>query len=189
MNNHILYTIAFLILTFNCYSQVVYVKHNATGLNNGSSWQNAYTDLSIAINSTSSGEIWVSEGIYFPSTDLNEEIPTDPRLKTFKLKPNIAIYGGFSGFETSLNQRNWVDNQTILSGEIGNPNDLTDNLIHVVSSEYVDLNENTILDGLIITKGYATTPTGISGSGYGGGIYVFQTSGGSFKMKNCVIKE
>ncbi len=186
MNKHILSSIAFLIISLNSYSQIVYVKQNAAGLNNGSNWQNAYTDLSTAINSTSSGEIWVSGGTYFPLTDLNEQIPTNPRLKTFKLKPNIAIYGGFSGFETNLNQRNWVDNQTILSGEIGNPNDLTDNLIHVVSCEYLNLNENTILDGLIITKGYATT-TG--GSGYGGGIYVYHTSNGSFKMKNCVIEE
>jgi predicted outer membrane repeat protein len=186
MNKNIHFLIAFLIITINSYSQIVYVKQNATGLNNGSNWQNAYTDLSTAINSTSSGEIWVSGGTYFPLTDLNQQIPTNPRLKTFKLKPNIAIYGGFSGFETNLNQRNWVDNQTILSGEIGNPNDITDNLIHVVSCEYANLDENTILDGLTITKGYATTA---GGAGYGGGIYVFHTFSGSFKMKNCLIKE
>ncbi|MGZ9676572.1 T9SS type A sorting domain-containing protein [Flavobacterium sp. GNP001] len=186
MKKHTFSVIAFLIIAYSSYSQIVYVKQNATGLNNGSSWQNAYKDLSTAINSTSSGQIWVSAGTYFPTTDLNEKIPTNPTLMTFKLKPSVAIYGGFSGLETNLNQRNWVDNQTVLSGEIGNPNDLTDNLIHVVSCEYVNLNENTILDGLIITKGYARTT---NGSSYGGGIFVYQGLGGSFKMKNCVIKE
>ena len=186
MNKHILSSIAFLIITLNSYSQIVYVKQNATGLNNGSSWSNAFTELSTAINSTTSGEIWVSRGTYFPLTDLNSQVPTNPRQKTFKLKLNIAIYGGFIGLETNLNQRNWVENPTILSGEIGNINDLTDNLIHVVSCEYSALNVNTILDGLIITGGYATTEGGV---GYGGGIYVLQTYNGSFKIKNCVIKD
>jgi|TARA_B110000977_G_C11043245_1_gene479585 parallel beta-helix repeat protein len=181
MKKNILSLILFLIISLNSQSQIIYVKQDATGLNDGTNWENAYTDLSTAINSSQSGQIWVTEGLYFPSTDLDGEIPTDPKLKTFKLKLNIAIYGGFVGVETDLDQRNWINHPTILSGNIGDPNLYTDNLKNVISSEYVDLNSNTILDGLTIKGGYT--------SNNGGGIYVNQTSDGSFKIKNCTIEE
>ena len=181
MKKNILSLILFLIISLNSQSQIIYVKQDATGLNDGTNWENAYTDLSTAINSSQSGQIWVTEGLYFPSTDLDGEIPTNPKLKTFKLKLNIAIYGGFVGVETDLDQRNWINHPTILSGNIGDPNLYTDNLKNVISSEYVDLNSNTILDGLTIKGGYT--------SNNGGGIYVNQTSDGSFKIKNCTIEE
>ena len=181
MKKNILFLILFLIISLNSQSQIIYVKQDATGLNDGTNWENAYTDLSTAINSSQSGQIWVTEGLYFPSTDLDAEIPTDPKLKTFKLKLNIAIYGGFIGVETDLDQRNWINHPTILSGNIGDSNLYTDNLKNVISSEYVDLNSNTILDGLTIKGGYASND--------GGGIYVNQTSDGSFKIKNCTIEE
>lgn len=174
------------IAIINCKGQIAYVNQTATGLNNGTSWQNAYTDLSTAINSTASGQIWVAQGTYIPTTDLNGQVPANPRLNTFKLKLNIAIYGGFNGVETDLAQRNWTNYPTILSGNIGDPNVIQDNLIHIFSSEYVNLNSNTILDGIIIKGGYATDD---GGAAHGGGIYVNQTSGGSFQMKNCIIEE
>lgn len=182
MTKKLLSALLFLILVLNSNSQTVYVKKDATGLNNGTSWQNAYTDLSKAINSTTSGQIWVAQGTYFPTTDLNGQIPTDAKLNTFKLKLNIAIYGGFSGVETNLNQRNWTNYPTILSGNIGDANLYTDNLIHVFSCEYVNLNSTTILDGLTIKGGYAVNDNG-------GGIYVNQTTDGSFKLKNCILEE
>lgn len=188
MTKKLLSALLFLIVVLNSNSQTVYVKKDATGSNNGTSWQNAYTDLSIAINSTVSGEIWVAQGTYFPTTDLNGQIPTDAKLNTFKLKLNIAIYGGFSGVETNLNQRNWTNYPTILSGNIGDTNLYTDNLIHVFSCEYVNLDSTTILDGLTIKGGYAKLANGF-GNEYGGGIYVNQTSSGSFKLKNCILEE
>jgi predicted outer membrane repeat protein len=124
----------------------------------------------------------VAQGTYFPTTDLNGQIPTDAKLNTFKLKLNIAIYGGFSGVEINLNQRNWTNYPTILSGNIGNANLYTDNLMHVFSCEYVNLNSTTILDGLTIKAGYAV-------SANGGGIYVNQTTNGRFKLKNCILEE
>ena len=90
MKKNILFLILFLIISLNSQSQIIYVKQDATGLNDGTNWENAYTDLSTAINSSQSGQIWVTEGLYFPSTDLDAEIPTDPKLKTFKLKLNMG---------------------------------------------------------------------------------------------------
>lgn len=163
----------------NLYSQV-FVKHDATGMNDGNSWENAYNDLDFAIENTVSGDIWVSSGVYKPSTDLSGEVPSDDRLKTFRLKKDIAIYGGFIGTETELDQRDWINNETILTGDIGIEGDFTDNVRHVVSSEYVDLDINTKLDGLTISDGNAQYN--------GAGIYVNQTSGGQFVLMNCIIE-
>lgn len=162
-----------------CLGQV-FVNKNSTGTNDGTSWKNAYTDLDEAINLTISGEIWVAAGIYKPSTDLDGMVPSDEREKTFRLKENIAIYGGFIGNESSLSERDWESNKTILSGDIGIEDDRTDNSFHVISAEYADLDQLTILDGLTVRDGYSQNS--------GAGIYVNNTSGGSFIIRNCIIE-
>lgn len=49
-----------------------YVKIDATGLHDGSSWQDAFTDLQDAIAVTFPGdEIWVAQGTYYPSARSN----------------------------------------------------------------------------------------------------------------------
>lgn len=178
------------IISVHSYSQIIYVKHDANGLNNGTSWQNAYVDLSTAINSSSSGQIWVAQGVYTPTTDLNGQIPNDPRLNTFKLKSDIEIYGGFSGVENNLNQRNFLLYLTILSGDIGTLNNYTDNVTHVISNvEWNSLGANTILDGLIIKGGYAKNINQGVGGGFGGGIYINYANESVFKMKNCIVED
>ena len=160
----------------------IYVKHDAIGLNDGTSWKNAFVDLDSAINATSSGQIWVAAGIYKPSTNLQGGTPLNEREKTFRLKKNVAIYGGFNGSEINFSDRDWNQNKTILSGDIGTEGDSTDNTYHVVSSEYANLDLSTILDGLIIRDGYSYSQYS------GAGIYVNQTSGGKFIIRNCIVE-
>jgi parallel beta-helix repeat protein/predicted outer membrane repeat protein len=159
----------------------VFVKSNATGLNNGTSWENAYVDLSAAIHATASGPIWVAAGVYTPSTDENGQArPVDSRLKTFKFKKGIAIFGGFAGTESSLAERNWDMNKTVLSGDIGVLGNHDDNCKHVVYSAFDNLDANTILDGLWIIDGGHYHQYG------GAGIYV--DGAGTFVITNCVIE-
>jgi parallel beta-helix repeat protein/predicted outer membrane repeat protein len=158
----------------------VFVKSNAIGLNNGTSWKNAYVDLSAAIHATHSGPIWVAAGVYKPSTDENGEVPGNPRLKTFKFKKGVAIYGGFAGTESSLSERNWDTNKTILSGDVGEVENHDDNCKHVVYSAFDNLDANTILDGLWIVDGGHYSQYG------GAGIYV--DGAGTFVIRNCVIE-
>ena len=63
----------------------------------------------------------------------------------------MAFYGGFSGNETSVSERNLEVNKTILSGEIGDLNNTQDNTNIVVMS--LNDNANTILDGFHIRDG------------------------------------
>ena len=123
---------------------IYFVKSNAGGANNGTSWTNAYTDLQSALSASLFGdEIWVAAGTYKPTTD------TD-RTVSFVLKNGVAVYGGFAGTETLRTQRNSAANVTTLSGEIGAAG-IADNSYHVVEGS--DIDNTSVLDGFSITAG------------------------------------
>ena len=156
-----------------------YVDATASGTNNGSSWANAYTNLQSAINATAvNGSIWVAEGTYKPTVefDADDSGGSDVREKTFYINKNLKIYGGFAGSEFSLGQRDWVANPTILSGDIGTPNNSFDNAYHVV---FIDgttnsITNSTVLEGFHITRGYADKQGGVNlvpFNSFGGAIF------------------
>jgi parallel beta-helix repeat protein len=139
------------------YGKTIYVDCDATGGPNGSSWPNAYTDIQDALNDPClayGDEIWVAEGVYKPT------------LTRFLLVDGVEMYGGFAGDETSLEERDYEQNKTYLSGDLGGGNQ---------SSRIVLTNNGvgaaTILDGFEITGGYR-------------GIYSYQSEE---IISNCVI--
>lgn len=125
----------------------IYVDAYATGAGNGTSWYNAFTDLQAALFAAQSGdEVWVALGVYKPTDGYNREI-------SFKLKSGVKLYGGFSGVETELEQRNWERFKTTLSGNIGLANDDTDNSYTIL---YIEQSSNEcIVDGFMFTGGRA----------------------------------
>lgn len=141
---------------------ILYVNSNATGNNSGVSWQHAMTSLQAALNRACPDitQIWVAKGTYKPTAD-------NSRDSSFVQRNNLAIYGGFTGNETSLSQRNWKTNPTILSGDIGVINDNSDNSYNIIRNEDNALNSSAVLDGFIITGGNAGagTYTGNRGGG------------------------
>ncbi|MCP4708016.1 MAG: hypothetical protein GY869_05290, partial [Planctomycetes bacterium] len=142
---------------------IIYVDAGATsGASNGISWENAYIDLQSALGNAASGdEIWVSQGTYKPTIQFN---PDDSRSAVFQMKNNIAVYGGFNGTEENRSNRDWVNNATILSGDIGIQGDDSDNCYLVFyHTESLALNSAAILDGITITEGAS-------------GMYNFQSS-------------
>ncbi|MGB0431905.1 MAG: DUF1565 domain-containing protein, partial [Bacteroidia bacterium] len=148
------------VLLFMVYATVgfsqstIYVNHTAAGSNSGANWANAYTSLQSAIATASSGnEIWVAAGTYKPSAYPYNASGSSNRDYAFYLKGGVEIYGGFAGTETTLAQRDPANNPTILSGDIGTANVITDNCYHVI----VSANESSAgtLDGFTITKGNA----------------------------------
>ena len=151
----------------------LYVKADATGANDGTSWTNAYTSLQSALTASMGGfQIWVARGTYIPSAE-------NDVTASFKLKSGLEVYGGFAGTETSLGSRNWYTNPTILSGYIGAPNDSTNRSNHVIYNSDVD--NTAILDGFTIKGGSATDA--------GGGIYNTGNQGSSPTIKNCIITD
>jgi len=155
-------------------AQPIYVDANATGKNNGTSWDDAYTDLQSALASDTSGEeIWVAEGTYKPTSGSDRSV-------SFELDSGEKVYGGFDGTETSREQRDWVANETILSGDIGTEGDSSDNSYHVVMVQSAN---NIILDGFTITGGNANYVYNTTDRN-GGGIWNYY---GELTVNNCII--
>lgn len=113
-------TTSVLALTLVCiaavaHSETIYVDFGAAGANDGTSWSDAYIDLQDALGTASAGdEIWIAEGVYKPTDGPD-------RTVSFQLVDGVDIYGGFAGTETTVEQRDWVAHETILSGDIGEP--------------------------------------------------------------------
>jgi hypothetical protein len=174
VNKKMSLTVLVFLLGMGCISfaeQIIYVDGDANGLNNGSSWVNAYKYLQDGLTVAQSGdEIWVAEGTYKPDEGAGQE-PND-REATFQMKSGVAIYGGFpSASEPNLSDPNWNDrdpnaHETILSGNINRPWQTTDNSYHVVTGSGTD--ETAVLDGFTITSGKAN---GAAPYNSGGGIY------------------
>lgn len=117
-------------VSFNLSAKTIYVTQTGTDDNDGLNWATAKATISHALSVALSGdEIWVAKGTYFPTSD------TD-RTLSFTLEPGCKLYGGFAGTETILTERTHFGlgevNETILSGDIGTPSDLSDNSYHVV---------------------------------------------------------
>ncbi|MBL7814783.1 MAG: immunoglobulin domain-containing protein [Saprospiraceae bacterium] len=177
---------------FTCFytplsSQIIYVKPNGSG--NGSSWTQAQGNLRQAIIAAPKGsQIWVAAGIYTPTT-CRPCGDADRRL-SFEFPDSIAIYGGFKGNETTLNQRNWKENITVLSGNIDNDTTSTYNSFNVIYTKNVSkqliVNGFTILDGNAddtMSSGERTTS--------GGGWYNdarLRGSKSSPLVQNCIFK-
>ena len=175
-----------------------YVNQSVSTSGDGKSWGAAFKTLSEAIkvaSSTVTDEIWVAKGTYIPNTNLYGTVYTPPSFSlnmSFYLKKPIKIYGGFIGTENSLTQRNWEVNETILSGNIRDLADSTDNIYHVMLIAGTEASplENVTVDGFTISDGFANVITDITVDGNtvyaynGGGIYNIYASP---ELKNLKI--
>jgi parallel beta-helix repeat protein len=140
----------------------IYVNSAASGDNSGTSWASAYADLQDALARAAEGyEIWVAKGTYKPTSIT--PVTENEQMISFQLKADVMLFGGFAGGETELSQRDWENNETVLSGDIGVEGDRGDNSCHVVIGA-----DNALLDGFTIKDG-----------NYGSSCYDYEPSGGS----------
>jgi parallel beta-helix repeat protein len=159
----------------------IYVDANATGANDGSSWEDAYEYLQDALTAVEPNyDIWVAQGTYRPDEDTNHPDGNNIRTATFQLKNNVSLYGGFPTGGGLWESRDPYMYETILSGDINIPNDNNDNSYHVVTGS--GTNSTAILDGLTITAGNANGEwSDIDGGG-------MQNIYGSPKIANCTFR-
>lgn len=190
---------------------MLYVDDSATnGLNDGSSWANAYVHLQDALTQAERycgiSEIWVAAGTYRPDEGA-WQTPGD-HTATFQLFSGLAVYGGFAGTESALEERDIDSNGTILSGDLlgndvfvecedtnpdcdavggfcrlgrclfGTP--FADNAISVVNGSETD--STAILDGFVIEDGSAPVQAGAE---YAGGIAI---ENGNPMISNCEFR-
>lgn len=166
-----------ILLAFSCQlkANIIYVKVGAEG--KGTSWKDATGDLQKALQMATKGdEIWVSKGVYYPTTDNNRTI-------SFHIKDGVALYGGFAGTETLIGDRIIKANYSVLSGEIGTQQK-TDNTFNVLFTAHAT--ETTIIDGFIITGGYAGGDEA-SGSRFASGAGMYLDGSGKGNQANPTI--
>lgn len=157
----------------------VFVRADAPDGGNGSSWANAYNRLDTALAGHAGEEIWVARGRYVPALSTEPDLtPAERRRQTsFHVPPSTQLYGGFAGTEGTREQRNVRANPTVLSGDMQTndsnrdghgvtptPDDIIgDNARHVVRFDALhwnagngaDIGPDTVLDGFVITGGFA----------------------------------
>jgi len=158
---------------------IVYVDQTASGLNDGSSWSNAFTDIQSALDEAAitategtPNQVWVKSGTYYPTSGTNASI-------SLSLKNNVELFGGFGGTETTLSQRDFKDNITTLSGNIGNQADSLDNS-DVIVSVSADITDRVLIDGFHLEGAYGT-------GAVSGAIHYF-SSPGEIEVHNCTFR-
>jgi len=172
-------------------ARIIYVDHDANGLNDGSSWENAYTflqdGLSYARSDPNADEVRVAQGTYKPDANSADPNGSGDRYATFELISGASLIGGYAGFgEPDPNIRNIQLYETTLSGDVkgdDEPNFVNNvensyNVVHISWSE-----GNAILDGFTITSGNANGSYPFS---IGGGICNY--SGGKLLLINCTLR-
>jgi hypothetical protein len=163
-------------------ASVKYVKWDAGGDNNGTSWTHAYINLTNALfNAAGGDELRVAKGTYTPA------VANGLKSSRFNMKTNVKLYGGFVGTETYRYQRNWSNNVTVLSGDLNgddtaNWGGRTENVTNVVWAS--GGLTGVVLDGFTVKGGYADNATVNNGGGFHGG-----GSGLGFRIANCVFTD
>lgn len=150
-----------------------YVNASANGGNTGASWVHAYVSVQSALVNPVCTEVWVARGVYKPVVPANiGSVTVGERAASFNIGVGVAVYGGFSGGETSRAARDPISHVTILSGDLDNnddSNNVDGNFVNESSSEIVGSNSrhivmmngtagipitaSTVLDGFTLTAG------------------------------------
>lgn len=116
---------------------IIHVDPKATGRHNGSTWEDAFTNLEAALQKANelpdgvTAEIWMSK-----DCALNH--------KRYELKRTLTLRGGFLGIETEADQRN-KDNKTVFLRERNDPDDIffSDTVIHgTLTFDGIEFNKN-----------------------------------------------
>ena len=141
--------------TDNCSaSGICYVDKDAAGLQDGTSWMDAYRTLEQALDRAAHcpgiTQIWIADGTYAPYAEVS-------RSTWYNIPVGLSIYGGFVGNETAISQRVYGAFPTMLSGDIGVTGVSTDNLYHVINTPAGA--GTTLLDGVTIVLGTANGAT------------------------------
>ena len=128
---------------------VIFIDSLAIGSADGASWRNAFTTIHGALSAcplADEKEYWVSKGHYYPTDGSDQTI-------SLTLEDNSSLFGGFIGEEFNRSERNYLTNKTILSGDIGVVDVVTDNTDEIISQP---TQSNVLYDGIYIEDAHST---------------------------------
>ena len=172
----------------------LYVKKDATGSGTGTSWDDAIPALQSALAlAAPNTEIWVASGVYYPDEGF-DTTAGDPS-ETFYTLDGLLLFGGFTGTEATLEERDLDAAPTVLSGDIDdNDNNTDQNFIAEDTTAIQGVNTKSIItivgdqdvtiDNFTLTAGSADlgNSTGpVTGAGAG------LVSGSTVAWSNCTF--
>lgn len=162
----------------------VYVKAGAAG--DGSSWSNAASlQAALALDLSEGDFIHIAAGTYTPQTTVSGGLASDAKDKTFEIKENIILIGGYPANATTGAVSNPAVNTTTFDG--GN---LANHVVTVSAPSVVD--KKAIIRGITIKNGNAsgTGNVTINGIGFarnsGAGIIAGKAA---VELDNCIVTE
>lgn len=163
-----------LFISYTSSARGIYVKESAAGVSDGTSWDNAFTLLNVALDSASyEDSVFVAAGRYLPEHKFN--VPS-----------GVRVFGGLDGstFPVNLdvlNQRNFDHNVSMVTADVLNDDYKFEN----DDDNYGDLfylqntDSSTVIDGFLISGGNKRTWYG------GAGVYMTQADG---EIRNCIFR-
>ena len=187
-------------------NNIVYVKPDGCGLNDGSSWENATSNLNLAMEysgmQANKPTIWVAAGTYYGDGVAYHN--------AFTMVDGVNVYGGFAGNEPAdydLDLRDFEANETVLDGQneqrvLYQPADFENNTtwsgfsikngyLYVENTSIMSygagafIRNNTILENSIITANSLYVMDNVA-QGKGAGVYL---KGVNSQLKNCVVTD
>ena len=190
-----------LCFTSNALAQTIVVLRvdaSASTGGDGELWSTSFRYLQDALDEASASaeddnlyQIWVAAGTYYPDESEYTQRTAGDRTESFHLHDFVALYGGFEGDESDLEERDPALNETILSGDLSGDDNLTeflagdydtydDNSFHVIFS--TDVGPSAVIDGFTIRGGNAN---GSSNATAGAGMFVATSAP---TISNCIFK-
>ena len=165
---------------------VVFVDDSATGgLGNGTSWDDAYTNLHDGLAGAQafgkSVELRTAQGVYKPAG-----LGSD-RTATFQLRDRVALMGGYAGVGApDPDARDPELYPTILSGDLNGDDgpdfeNYDENCYHVMTARFLD--SSAIVDGVVVSGGNGEEDDYEAG----GGLWSWTCDGTRFH--NCVFSD
>ncbi len=134
----------------------IFVDADAEGNNSGASWEDAFIELQSALTAAITGdEIWVACASYLPT---ERSDPAEPRSASFFVRSGVSVYGGFSGGEETLEQRQ--SDPLLNDCSLGDSSTLTEDFegfFHLLTIDVVA--DPVVIDGFTIAGGRATGGT------------------------------
>ena len=184
-------------------------KNNGNDSNDGLQWSSAFMNIQPAIDKAEKGDtIKVAAGVYLPAKKMadvyNDKsdpvIPTNNRHRSFLIKKDILLYGGFpvdATNATTMKDRNGKKHETILSGDFNGDDgesfeNTAENALHVIVM--LNTTSNALLDGFYIMGGNAAADITdvyvdniLVQYNCGGGVYAITKHTSSPTLSNLVI--
>ncbi|GEM_PF-208128 len=180
------FTIKFIIDHIAAAPKTFHVSTSPNGAKDGSNWSNTMSLQSALETAQPHDKIWVKAGTYKPTKDKNDNTSSGTS-RTFVMRKGVTIYGGFTtAGNPTFADRNWINNPTILSGDMGANDNVTttpssisysntsDNINRIVNNENNGLDQTAILDGFTLKGSLESGVNNIASSPL---------------IRNCIIKE